>query len=280
MLPKEIRSSHSILTGFARNDNKILRKLYLTLFIALISIVSYAQQDSTLAEEDSVVYIYEDPVVVRRAITQEENIYKHWFLELYGASFLYKNRHCLCEDLANYKAELRKVAKPLPGFGFGIGLRYNPSGKKITFSAGLASSSFRESFKHSDSLSGNINRKNIYQYLDLSTGVGYWLFRKSKISLIPNVDLLLSRLLSNKDNKELDYSNPTLVLNSSDAHRDARWILGGQAALKFLFFNNRSIKLMLEPYMRMNFTSTLEYKDNYFLQRWTYGARLGLLYVL
>jgi hypothetical protein len=254
-----------------------MRQFLCTLIILLLSICfSNAQSDSTSAEEedDSVVYIYETPLIIKQTVEQKEEIYQKWFFELGGSGFKFTNDHLLCNQFTSYKNTIEQCTKPIGGYTIGGTLIYNP--KNISYSLGASYSSYLERFsKTSDSIVKGINQ---YNYIDLSGNLGIWIFRKQKyVSLLVNGGVMLSRLVSSKG-YTIDYVDLTKVITDKSAGRDALWVGSTKFGLKMIFLNNKPIKIFIEPYTRVNFTSVLSYKDNYYLRRWAYGVQAGVIY--
>ncbi len=260
------------------NKNRVILVLSFVMFFN----GAIAQQDSlnTGNEEDSIVYIYEPPVLINRTVTKKEEIFNHWFFELTGSVFTHSNAHRICTECSEFKSEIKKSIQPKMGHGTGANLMYMPPGKiNLIYSFGISYASFHENFKHLNANAVLIKSQNKYNYLDLNLGFGYWAFRKRKISFIINGKLIGSRLMLNQGNT-LGYSNFSTVLDVNTTNRDANYVLSGKVGVKVLLFNNKRIKFFMEPFTRFNMTSVLKYKANYYLDRWGKGVEVGLIYVL
>jgi hypothetical protein len=255
----------------------------ITVLIVLFlqSYLLFAQKDSDTinSDEDSIVYVYEAPLIIKKNITHKEEVYNSWFLDFFASSFSHSNVHRLCAACSDYKKEIGKSVNPVLDYGMGATITYLPEKRKILFATGLNYSSFHENFKHQKDSTGIITSKNKYNYLDLNIGMGYWFLRKKKISFIVNGKIIISKLLLSQGNT-LDYSDFSNVLSNAEAKRDANWLLSGKLGLKMIFFNDKRMKIFVEPFTRTNFTSVLSYKKNYYLMRWAKGLEFGLMYVL
>ena len=254
-----------------------MQRFLSTLTILLLFVYfSDAQTDSTSVEEDedSVVYVYEDPLIIKKTIEQKEEIYQKWFFELGGSGFKFTNDHLLCNQFTSYKNTIEQCTKPIGGYTLGGTLIYNP--KNISYSLGASYSSYLERFsKTSDSIVKGINQ---YNYIDLSGNLGIWIFRKQKyVSFMLSGGLMISRLINSKG-YTIDYLDLTKVITDKNAGRDAEWVGSTKFGLKMIFLNNMPVKIFIEPYTRVNFTSVLSYKDNYYLRRWAYGVQAGIIY--
>ncbi len=253
----------------------------LIVWILICSSNGFAQKKSSdvISEEDSIVYIYEKPYVVNQTITQKEDFFNHWFIQVSGSEFSYKNFHRICGECSEYKSEIKKSIHTSISYAMGVNLMYVPSKVNLVYSLGISYTSFHENFEHKNDSSFIIKAKNEYNYLDLNLGLGYWIFRKRAISFMLAGELIGSKLTVSRG-KTLDYTDVFKVLDNSVANRDAGWVLSGKAGIKAIFFNDRRVKFFIEPFTRFNMTSALKYKKNYYLDRWVNGLEVGLIYVL
>jgi|GEM_PF-3897726 len=249
--------------------------LRILVIISVFPLTICAQSDtlSSVPEEDSVVYVYEDPVIIKQTITKKEEVFQKWFLDITAAVFQYSDDHLLCSQFTGYKNIITQCTKPSGGFSAGGKLMYNSG--ILNYSAGFSWTTYTEKFQY---INNNINGTNKYSYVDLNSNIGMWLFRKKKyVSLMPNGGLILSRLMQDQG-YTISYTDLSQVITNKAAGRDADWVGSAQAGLKIIFLNNMPVKIYIEPYTRVNFTSTLYYKENYYLRRWACGIQAGIFY--
>jgi hypothetical protein len=250
--------------------------------VNLLFILNYAnaQNDSINYDEDSIVYVYEDPVTIRKIVKYEETLYRNWFLELSGFYFKFSNFHNICEKCGEYKSAITKSLYPILSNGIGITLSNVSKNRNIVYLMGISYSSYHEIFKYIEGNNLIIRTNNLYNYIDLNMGMGYWLLRKKmKVSILMNGFIISSELIR-KSGYTLDYNDVRSVLDIKRANRDASLVLGGKVGFKIIVLNDQRIKLYVEPFSKVNFTSVLKYTQNYYLRRWSTGISFGIIYTL
>ena len=252
------------------------------LFFTFYSLIVNAQSETlSIDEEDSIVYISEAPVIINKSITHKQEVYKSWFVEVYGSLFSHENSYCTCEKLISYKTEMKKSNNSGLGNGLGFSIMNVSNKRRLVYSFGIATSSFHENFKQQkDDSSLVVSFKNKYNYLDFSLGLGYWLRRKKEyVSVLIDAKLIGSKLMLSSGNT-IDYKDVYKILTNGEANRDASWVLSGLAGIKIIALNNKRIKVFAEPFTRVNFTSVLDYKKHYYQRRWAYGVSIGIIYTI
>lgn len=254
--------------------------VFLIFCIFFSSEYAKGQQDSIqVVEEDSVVYVYEPPVVIQKTVHQKEEVYDNWFLEFSASSFIHSNKHVLCEECYPYVKRIGESIKPIFGKNVGLKIVYKSNQSKIIYSLGISYTSFAEKFEHTDDSFKTVKSLNKYNYVDFKLGTGYWINRKGNISFIVNGDLIFSKLVK-RAGYTFDYFELSKPITVKDANREAAWVLGGRLGFKAVFFNNKRIKIFIEPYTQVNFTSVLRYRAHYYQRRWANGLGAGIIYVL
>jgi hypothetical protein len=257
------------------NINKIVFLLSLIFIFLLYNNLS-AQSDTTSNAEDSIIYVYEEPLVVKQTVQKQEVIFNRWFLEMGVGLYNYSTYNYLCNNFADYESRIKSVDKPTwSNTGF-VRVRYLI--KKNTFvSFGLSAAQKNESFNVAGAA---IHSNNYYRYIDLRWGAGYWWGRQHKhISVMMSVEILTSKLVE-KYGYTINYLSPYSTISLKEAGRDSQYLVSGRAGVKVIFFNNRRYKFFVEPYSQANINSTLKYKDNYFLQYWIKGVEVGFMVAL
>ena len=216
----------------------------IAVWMLLYSSNVFSQKKSldAVSEEDSIVYIYEKPYVISQTITQKEDFFNRWFIQVSGSAFGYKNYHKICGECSGYKSEIKKSIHPRISYGMGVNVMYIPTKVNIVYILGISYISFYENFEHKDDSSFIINAKNKYNYLDLNLGLGYWILRKRTISFIIAGELIGSKLTVSWG-KTLDYTDLLKVLDNSLANRDASWVLSEKAGIKAIFFKQSSCEI-------------------------------------
>ncbi len=240
-------------------------------------VLAQNEMDSTNVntEEDSIVYIDVTPVIIKKTIEEEEVIFNNWYLDASMGTFLHSNKHCVCTDFVEYKNAINKQIEPILGNTFNLNLMYRPKKSNLIFLVGFSTSHFKDRYTEDSS---NLISKNKYNYADVRIGSGYWVNRKKKVSLLVSFSFITSRLL-NQMGTTLDYKDPLKEYTLVEADRSADWVLSGKLGAKIIFLTNKQMKLFIEPYSQVNFTSVLKYKAHYYQRRWGNGLNLGTIFV-
>lgn len=225
--------------------------------------------------EDSIVYVYEPPVVLEKSVRTEVTHYTPWFLTASTSVLTHKNFHRVCEDFSEYKNQITNAVHPTLGTGVSVSLGHLNKGQKTYWLAGAGFSSYKESFKTDSTVVSNE-----FSYSNISLGIGKWFFRKSNFFSLQVESQIEYSSLINSSGATLDYLKPEKVVSVTDAARESSSMVNGVLEIKMIFFNHKRVKLFLAPHTKVNFTSVLKYKPNYYECRWVHGAGLGLLFGL